>query len=683
MNPIPSFPAVGSSLKLSPHIFASRIIRLTSGGKRGSKGRRLGAIMFTDVVGYSSIAERDEKRALRLLDEQRDLLGSIFPKHGMRVVRTMGDAFLVEFASAVEAVECAVEIQNEVRAFDSARGPAEEKISIRIGIHIGDIVHSDGDILGDAVNVAARVQPLAEPGGICVTRQVVDNIAGKVEYRMVSMGPRALKNIRVPVEIYRIAPPSSGMSRSEETPALDPHRVAILPLANMSPDPNDRYFADGMTEELISTVSKIRKLSVISRTSVMQYRDTTVPIGQIGRELGVGTILEASVRKAGNRVRISAQLIEVADDRHIWSQSYDRDLTDVFAIQGEIAKQVAKALKVQLLSKEKLSIEKKATTNPEALTLYLKGRYYWNERVEEGTRKALKYFEEAAKVDPNFARAYSGMADCYLILADYGWMPPDQAGRLAKEYAIKALEIDDTLAEAHASLGLTMVNHHWDFNSGERELKRAIELRPNYPTAYHWYAVLLQFSRRYEEAFEMIKRAYELDPYSRVIAMSVGTCLLSLRRIDQAMEQYKKILEANPDFGPLYSWMGFAYAALSKYDDAIEMSRRAVELNRGSAETKLNLAWVYAVAGQRAVAKKILDEVLTESMSGYASPGSIGSTMYAIDQSDEAFRWFERAIAERDSSLLYVRSYSLDERLLSDPRWREIERKMDLPEPHE
>ncbi len=378
-------------------------------------------------------------------------------------------------------------------------------------------------------------------------------------------------------------------------------------------------------------------------------------------------------------MRVSAQLIEVADDRHIWAQSYDRDLTDVFAIQGEIAKQVARALKVQLLSREKLSIEKKATTNPDALTLYLKGRFYWNERTEDGTRKALKYFEEAAKVDPVFAMAYSGMADCYLILADYSWMPSDQAGRLAKNYALKALEIDDTLAEAHASLGLTLVNHQWDFNSGERELKRAIELRPNYPTAYHWYAVLLQFSRRYEESFEMIKRAYELDPYSRVIAMSVGTCLLSLGRFDQAIEQYRKVLDTNPEFGPVYSWMGYAYAAVSKHDDAIKMSKKAVELDRGSVEAKLSLAWVYAKAGQREVAKKILDEVLLNSKGNYASPGSVGNTIFAIDQSDEAFKWFERAIAERDSSLLYVRSFSFDEKLRSDPRWREIERKMNMP----
>ncbi len=633
--------------------------------------------MFTDVVGYTSIAQRDENRALRLLDDQRDLLGSIFPKHGMRVVKSMGDAFLVEFASAVEAVECAVEIQREMRALDSTRGPAE-KIWIRIGIHIGDVVLSDGDILGDAVNVAARVQPLAEPGGICVTRQVAENVAGKVEYKMVSMGTRPLKNIHAPVEIYRIVPPS-GVSRAEERPTPDLHRIAILPLTNMSPDPNDRYFADGMTEELISTVSKIRKLSVISRTSVMQYRDAMVPIGQIGRELGVGTILEASVRKSGNRVRISAQLIEVVDDRHLWSQSYDRDLTDVFAIQGEIAKHVAKALKVQLLSKEKLSIEKKATTSPAALTLYLKGRYYWNERTEDGTRKALKYFEEATRADPRFAMAYSGMADCYLILADYSWMPPDQAGRLAKDYALKALEIDDTLAEAHASLGLSLVNHQWDFNSGERELKRAIELRPNYPTAYHWYAVLLYFLRKFEESFEMIGRAYELDPYSPVIAMSVGTCLLSLGRFDQAIKQYRKVLDTNPDFGAVYSWLGYAYACVSKHDDAIEMGKKAMELGRGSSETKLNLAWVYAHAGQREVAKEILEEVLSDSKSNYASPGSVGNTMFAIDQSDEAFRWFERAIAERDSSLLYIRSSSLDEKLLSDPRWREIERKMGIP----
>ena len=289
----------------------------------------------------------------------------------------------------------------------------------------------------------------------------------------------------------------------------------------MSPDPNDRYLADGMTEELISTISRIHGLNVISRTSVMRYRDTVLPIGQISQELGTGSILEGSIRKAGDKLRITAQLIHAQSDRHIWSETYDRDLSDIFAIQSDIAEKVAEALKVHLLSKEKRVIERKATTtNTEAYSLYLKGRYYWNERAEASVIKAIKYFEEAVKVDPNFALAYTGLADAYFIMSDYLWMAPQKAGPLAEQYASKAIALDDGLAEAHASLGSSFLNNNWDFASAEREYKKAIELRPNYPAAYHWYGILLTFMGRFEDALAMVKRASDLDPYSRVLEPS-------------------------------------------------------------------------------------------------------------------------------------------------------------------
>ncbi len=481
---------------------------------KGAQKRGLGAIMFTDVVGYTSIAEKDEDTALRLLEEHRSMLKGIFPKYEGVIVKTIGDAFLVEFASAVEAVNCALETQREMRRFNEGRGQ-NEKVMIRIGIHVGDIVHSAGDILGDAVNVAARVEPFAEPGGICVTRQVVDQVRGKVQCELVSLGTRELKNIRNPVELYRVVPTATSKFEKED---LDPRRVAVLPLTNMSPDPNDRYFADGMTEELISRVSKIGELGVISRTSIMRYRDTTVPLGQIGQELGVGSVLEGSLRKAGNRVRITAQLVDVKSDRHLWSESYDRNLDDIFAIQSDIAQQVAEALKVQLLTGERQGIQRKATESVEAYTLYLKGRYYWNERTEEGNKMVSRYFEEATKKDPKFALAYVGLADCYNIFSDYRWMPPGEALPKAKSFALRALEMDDGLAEAHASLGLVLCNHDWDFDAAEREFKRAIELNPSYASAHQWYAIFLVFMRRDLDAYDEIKRASELDPLSPIIA---------------------------------------------------------------------------------------------------------------------------------------------------------------------
>jgi len=378
--------------------------------------------MFTDVVGYSKISARDESKALELLGLYRRVMQSVFPMFEGQVIKTMGDGFLVEFASAVEAVNCAVEAQKRMHDFNSSRGP-DERVMIRIGIHVGDVVHSGGDVLGDAVNIASRVEPLAEPGEVCMTRQVVDQIEGKLKWKTVSIGVRQLKNIPNPVEIFKVATGEGGLQTGQRV-GLDTHRIAILPFSNLSPDPGDKYLADGMTEELISTVSRIRDLSVISRTSAMRYKDTSLPMEQIGRELGVGAILEGSVRKAGDKVRITAQLIRVDADRYIWSQSYDRDLSDILGLQGEIAQHVAEGLKIQILSGDRKRLEKKATTNPQAYTAYLKGRSHWSERSEQGTRKAIRCFEDAASIDPGYAPAYSGLADCYAILADYGWMEP-------------------------------------------------------------------------------------------------------------------------------------------------------------------------------------------------------------------------------------------------------------------
>jgi len=632
--------------------------------------------MFTDMVGYSLISSHNENRALELLGEHRSLLQSIFPRYDGHVVKTMGDGFLVEFGSAVKAVNCAVEAQTET-ARSNLRRTAEDKVMIRIGIHVGDVIHADGDVLGDAVNVASRIQSLAEPGGICVTRQVFDQVRGKTQWQMVTMGLQELKNISSAVEVFRVLL-KPGKQESEDRPELDPHRLAILPFSNLSPDPNDRYFADGVTEELISTISKIRELSVISRTSAMRYRDTTLPMDQIGRELRVGTILEGSVRKAGNKVRISAQLLDVQSDRYIWSQDYDRDLTDIFGVQGDIAERVAGGLKCELLQKEKQSLGKKATNSSEAYTLYLKGRYYWNERSESGANKAIRYFEEAARLDPRFAEAYSGLADAYAILADYGWMAPARAGNLAKENALKALSIDDTIAEAHASLGLTDVNHFWDFAAGEREFKRSIELKPNYASAYHWYAVMLQFSKRYQESFQMMERASELDPSSHVVKQGLAVALLGLGRTTEALQQFNRIAGENPDFVAVHYWTAVAHLILGEFPEAIKEAEKEVELDGMSDHARLDLAWVEALAGEKEAASKLLGEI-RPGTGRYISPVSVALVELGLGHEEKGLEWLKRASEEHDTFLLYFRSVPVFSRYWSDPRWSEIEREIGLP----
>lgn len=626
--------------------------------------------MFTDVVGYTSMSSRDETTALGLLSRYRVLLKSVFPKYEGRVVKTMGDGFLVEFASAVEAVDCAVEVQKEMHRLNSSL-LEDQKILVRIGIHVGDVVHSGEDVLGDAVNVASRVESLARPGGICVTRQVADHVEGKVKWALSSMGMKALKNLPNPVEIFEVAAETTMDSRLPP----DRHRVAILPFNNLSSDPNDRYFADGITEELISTVSRIGSLSVISRASAMRYRDTSLPTGQVGRELGVGAILEGSVRKAGNRVRIAAQLIEVDSDKYVWSQSYDRDLTDIFAVQGEIAQQVAEGLKVQLLSNEREKLEAKQTGNPEAYNLYLKGRYYWNERTEEGVKKAIKYFEEALKADPKLARAYTGLADSYLILGNYEWMAPAKAGELAKVNAMEALTLDGTLAEAHASLGLVHVNHDWDFVEGEKELRRAIELNPSYAPAYQWQSILFGFSGKFDDALLKTQRALELDPYSLVIRQAVGVALINLERFAEAAERLKRLEEENPRLPSVHYWLTLTHLARAEYPEALAEARQEVESDNYDEGAKLDLAFACSEAGQKDEAFRILEEVLARK-DVYYSPCSVGIAMLSLGRGKEGVTWMERALAERDGSLLYFRAFRSFEKLRSFPGWDGLERRM-------
>ena len=329
-------------------------------------------------------------------------------------------------------------------------------------------------------------------------------------------------------------------------PTLDTHRVAVLPFANYSPDAKDEYFADGITEEIISTVSGISGLSVISRTSVMGYKGTTKKVGQIGRELDVGSILEGSFRKAGNRIRITTQLIDVAGDSHLWAENYDRELDDVFAVQSDIARQIANALRVKILPRDEAHIEKTPTQSPEAHDLYLKGRYHWNQRTKESLLKAIEEYQAAIKLDPDYALAYSGIADSYSVLGDHNYVPYAEAFSKCKEYALKAVERDEGSAEAHTSLAVAMSQNR---DSGaEAEFEKAIELNPNYATAHQWHAILLLRTGRREAALQEALTAQKLDPLSPMIADFVGIVYDALGMYDQAERQHFRALDLQNDF---------------------------------------------------------------------------------------------------------------------------------------
>jgi adenylate cyclase len=386
--------------------------------------------MYTDLVGYTALGQRNESLSLALVEEQRKVIRPVLARHNGREVKTMGDAFLVEFPNATDSVRCAYDIQRAIREFNLALA-SDKRIHLKIGIHLGEVVESQGDISGDAVNVASRIYPLAEDGGVCLTRQVYDQVSNKTELQMTSIGVKPLKNVKEPIEVYRIQMPWESSS-DKNAPSYPTNRVAILPFTSFSSNPDDAYFADGMTEEVISTISGISGLEVISRTSVMGYKGTTKKVKEIGRELEVGSVLEGSFRKAGDKIRVTTQLIDVARDRHLWAQNYDRNLDDVFEVQSDVAKQVADALKVKILSPEKERIEKKPTESVEAHTLYLKGLYHYCKWTPTDFSRAIEYFQLALEQDPSFALAYAKAAECYVLNADMT-MPSAEAIPKAKE----------------------------------------------------------------------------------------------------------------------------------------------------------------------------------------------------------------------------------------------------------
>ncbi len=520
--------------------------------------------MYTDLVGYTALGQRNESLSLMLVDGQRKIIRPILKKHYGNEIKTMGDAFLVEFPSALDAVRCAYDIQRNVREYNISQ-PDDRRIQLRIGIHLGDVVSSQGDISGDAVNVASRIVGLAEDGGVCMTRQVYDQVQNKFELPLTSLGTKSLKNVSSAVEVFRMTMPWEQKTR--HSGGLDQKRIAVLPFANMSPDPNDEYFADGITDEIISTVAGISNLSVISRTSVMGYKGTTKRVGEIGRELEVGSVLEGSFRKAGNKIRITAQLIDVASDRHLWAQTFDRQLDDVFAVQSDIAKNVAEALRVKILSPEMHRIRKKPTESSRAFTLYLKGRSFLNKRGLEDTRKAAKLFERAIKADPHFALGYVGLADCHELLS-VNWGVERQANHLkASKMVTKALELDPELAEAHASKALVL-SSDFDFRGAERQYRRAIELKPSYAPAHMWYGQLLRSEQRWSDSIEHLEKAVELDPLSLVINLNLAHYYDSRRDYRKALQVYKQAIALSPASPFGREALAFVYGRLKMFDEA-------------------------------------------------------------------------------------------------------------------
>jgi serine/threonine protein kinase/TolB-like protein/Tfp pilus assembly protein PilF len=677
--------------------------------------RKLAAIMFTDMVGYSALAQENESLAIELLEVHRQLLRPIFARHSGKEIEAIGDAFFVEFSSALGSVICAIEIQKKM--FErNQKVESKRRIQLRIGLHVGDVIHIGKHVHGDGVNIAARLEPLSAAGGICLSEDVARQIHNKIDLPLTKLGVKNLKNIKAPIEIFSIVLPWEKKNQSlkkiislrsstkrniisfilviiavlavlliqnifDDLPTgAKNNRIAVLPLVNISQDNENDYFAEGMTEELISQLAKISGLSVIARTSVMKYKNTQMNIKEIGRELDVGTILEGSVRKTSDKARITIQLIDVETQEHLWVEDYDRELKNIFEMQSEIALRIANELKVQLLSTEKQQIEKRNTENAEAFRSYLMGKYQLNNRTPESLKNALKYFNTAISLDPNYALAYVGLTDCYTLIsgAAYGYIPREDAIQKANDAIRKAIEIDPTSAEAYNSLAYLKFRLEWDWEEAENYFKKAIELKPGYSSAYERYALYLALLGRNKESIQLMNHAYELDPLNPSVSTGVGRMYHFARQFDKAIKQYEETLQMNPDYVETVFALGMSNSVLENYDRAIQQLKRAIELSNGRLIIITFLARTYAAAGMIEEAKKLQEELIQLQSEKNVSPFHFAVIDAALGNEDAAIDSLYKAYDEHFGILVYLKASPLFEKLFDHPRFYELLRKIGL-----
>ena len=556
---------------------------------------------------------------------------------------------------------------------DSAENPRFIETLPKRGYRfIADVTIVDADARSKRQEPAAGDQPATDPGDKIPDAGLAVGPNRRVWATRWVIGVLALVIASLSIlSVWRFrsrAPASTGI-----------RSIAVLPLENLSGDASQNYFADGMTDELITDLAQISALRVISRTSVMVYKGARKPLPQIARELNVDAVVEGTVLRSGDQVRITAQLIEASTDKHIWSQSYEGELRDTLALQNRVAGAIADQIRINLTPREQAALKNVKVVNPDAYESYLKGRYFWNKRTADGLKVALAYFKQAIDEDPKYAQAYSGLADTYALLGDwqYAVMTPKEAFPKAKAAAIKALELDSTLGEAHNSLAFVLEGFDWDFDSAGKEFQRAIELNPGYATAHHWYAWHLSLVGRFDEAIAEMRKAENLDPLSLIINADLAELLGLAHSYDESIRQSRKTIEMDPNFALAHNQLAQAYLQKQMYDEAVAELQEAVKLSGGGPTCIANLARAYVASGKRKEAVKLLSDLKRRSNPGYSNAAEIAMIYASLGDTDQAMNWLEKGYEERFNPGVLLRP-GFDP-VRSDSRFQNLVHRIGLP----
>lgn len=653
-----------------------------------SKRRQLAAIMFTDIEGYTAAMQQSEQKAIALRDRHREILQNEHKQFNGRIIQYYGDGTLSIFQSAVEAVQCAIAMQQAY-----CRQP---HVPVRMGLHIGDIAVDDEQVFGDGINLASRIESLAVAGSVLISDKVKDEINNHPELKTISVGVYQFKNINRGVEVFTLdhdglvkPVPNSLKGKTEErknpSPGISPKTpaksIAVLPFVNISNDPEQEYFSAGIAEEILNSLSSLKDLKVAGRTSSFQFDRKTIGLREIGEKLGVSSVLQGSVRKHGNRLRIMVQLVDVADGFHLWSEKYDSSVDDIFDIQDEVALAVTEKLKVTLLEKDRERMSRNYTQNTEAYELYLKGRFYLNRRGPS-VMTGIHYFELAIELDPDFALAYTGFADASLIAAFYGMVPPKQVAYKARQAAETAMKLDPSLCEPYCSLGFYHTVFEWNWAEAEKNFLRSIELNPSYTQAHYWYGLnLLSWVKGdFHNGEKQGRIALELEPFSAICFGAYGAILHASGKFKEALAACKTGIELDPGTFICHLFTAWSYMGLKQYEEAVQAFTQLMKFSNRHHFSVNGLILTYCMMGNFDEARVLLDELKERSAKEYIGWTITALSMAFLGEPDKAFDYLEKAYDAREPVLLMLRyQYPVSETLKADPRFQQLLKRIGFP----
>lgn len=627
--------------------------------------RLLAAIMFADIVGYTAMMQEDEAKAKKLRDQQRKVLEDCIDDFHGKIIQYYGDGTLSIFGSAIEAVKCAIKVQHKLHD--------ELNIPLRIGLHLGDIVYDDEGAYGNAVNVTARIESLSIPGGILISDRINDELKNHPEIKTRLLGEYKLKNVNRPIQLYAIADKTLALPSEDDLQAHAGHlkrSVAVLPFINMSADPENEYFSDGITEEIINTLSNVEGLDVASRTSVFAYKGINKMIQNIGRELSVNYVLEGSVRKWGERIRITAQLIDINTGFHLWSETFDRQSQDIFDIQDEIARKIASRLKKDF-SPQSGQLVRRRVKNIAGYNEFLKGKYHWHKWTPEDVAKSIEHFQKAVELCPRFAEAYAGIAYSYSFLGTIGRLSPKKAYPKAEKAALKAINLNDQLPDSQLALALVRLFHYWDFEGAKKYMRHALAIKPDSSRVKYVHALYLKIKGKNKAAIRVLAEALEKNPLSLYINTDLARAYLNAGSPARALEQYNKTLELDANFWSAIEGKGWAYIAMGDYDNALKVFESYHQSVGHKLKGITQLGYVYGKMDDHEKAIHYLNLLnrRNEEESGTILHMDFAVVYLGMGDYDRVFHYLQLAIDERLGGVLFINSNPIWNELKSDVRF--------------